>query len=135
MQLIWEKAGWSRSNEGWMHPNQIVATYGFLKKGVLVYTHNKGKLRPLSDYLSDQGSLTMGYFDDAVLKAGESHFKFKAIYEAMKTFGRVNLKEIYIKEQPESERVTCFLYKEDWFVIAPLLNMDEHKERRILIPK
>ena len=137
MEFDFEKIGWVKKENGWMHPDQIVATYG-IKTGSYVYQHNKGKLRPLSDYVDkedEQSQLTLGYFEGSMLKAGESHFKFLSIYNSIKKLGRVNLKELYIKEQLDTESITSFLYKDTWFVLAPCVNLDKEKERKILEPK
>ena len=119
----------------YMHKNDVVATFGYIKEmGRFRYVENKGKLRSMIDYDSKP---TVKKFKDAILKCGKSYYNFNAIYDAIKSLemGKVNLLEILLKEQMGEDSITAFCYDNIWFVVAPVVNIDKEKEKRIIEPQ
>lgn len=122
----------------YIHKNEIVGTFNYTQTGGSGYKYieNKGKLRSLIDYCPDK-KLTLAKVRDAILKCGGSYYNFNAMYDAVKSIGdgKVNLKDILLKEQINTESITAFCYQDLWFCIAPVINTDKEKERKILEPQ
>ena len=130
--------GWNPKGEGWIEKKGCVATFNVLagKEGIAnsyQYTENSGRLIKLTDYLPDKKAPIIGDFKGKAFKAGESLYKFDRIYDALKSLGTFKLREVYIKEQPEPERITSFYYLGEWFILAPIVNVKEDIDKGKLI--
>ena len=107
----------------YLHKGECVGTAGTGEK--ITYEDNVGELFPITEY----GGTRIKDFKNKILKVGETYILFDTLYTAIKCFGAVNLKKLYLKEQPEPETPTFFYYIDTWFLIANIREADEEIKR------
>lgn len=122
--------GWDKKGEhNWIHKDGCVATYNILEDvshwKEYQYLENTGRLNPLTAYLPEKKAPIISDYKGKVLKAGESYFKFDRFYEALSPLGTFKIRELYLKEQPKPETITAFYYNDQWFIVAPIVNVKE----------